>query len=323
LVPTSRGNRTHEARAPRPEADIEQELDCVVIGGGPAGLTAALYLARFRRRALVFDSRASRASLIPRSHNCPGFPDGITGHDLLARLRAQAERYGAQVVEGTVEGARCEPDGTFAIRAGTREVRARAVLLATGVVDIEPELPNLKDTIRRGLIRHCPICDGFEVIDQAIGVIGFGTKALREALFLRRYTARLTVFTLGRELDLSDEQRATLDAASIDIVAEPVQEVFVEGDALVGLQTVDGREHRFQTLYSALGALARSTLAAELGAERADGGCIRTDRHQRTTVARVYACGDIVEETLNQIAVAAGHAAIAATAIHNELRPSL
>ncbi|MEO5700611.1 MAG: NAD(P)/FAD-dependent oxidoreductase [Casimicrobiaceae bacterium] len=302
---------------------MDQELDCIVVGGGPAGLTAGLYLARFRRRVVVLDGGAARAALIPLSHNYPGFPDGITGPDLLARLRRQAERYGAMVVQGTADTARRRGDAGFEIGAGDTRFRAQSLILATGVVDIEPELPNLKDAIRRGLIRHCPICDGFEVIDQRIGVIGVGAKALREAMFLRRYSADLTVFTLGRELDLSAVQRAELDAANIAIVEAPVDEVFLESEALVGLRTTDGREHRFQTLYSALGEMPRAAIGEMLGLACETDGMVATDPHQRTSIDGLYACGDIVHGTLNQIAVGTGHAAIAATSIHNALRPTL
>ena len=108
--------------------------------------------------------------------------------------------------------------------------------------------------------------------------------------------------------------------ANIRMIDTPVRDAFVERNAVAGLQTIDGAEHRFDTLYSALGSQPRSELAASIGVTCADTGCIRTDRHQRTSLPGVYACGDIVQETLNQIAVATGHAAIAATTIHNELR---
>src|SRR5512132_2963793 len=126
-------------------------LDCIVIGGGPGGLTAALYLARFRREVLVIDSCSSRASLIPRSHNYPGFPEGITGDELLQRLTEQAQRYGAEIRPLSVEHITRVGDERFEVSGGTTTLVARAVVLATGVVDIEPDLPNLHGAIRRGL----------------------------------------------------------------------------------------------------------------------------------------------------------------------------
>src|SRR5690348_7878040 len=119
-------------------------LDALIVGGGPAGLVAAVYLARFRRRVVVIDAKASRASLIPRSHNCPGFPDGIAGADLLQRLRDQASRYGARIVEDYVDRVAGAEEG-FVAHCATQALLARTLVLATGVVDIEPELPNLRD----------------------------------------------------------------------------------------------------------------------------------------------------------------------------------
>lgn len=294
------------------------DVDALIVGGGPAGLVAAVYLARFRRTVVVVDAGSGRASLIPRSHNFPGFPDGIRGTELLERLRAQAVRYGAQIVAGRVEAVERIADGAFAVQSTAAPIEARMVVLATGVVDVEPDLPNLRDVIRRGLVRHCPICDGFEIDGQRVAIIGAGAKGAREALFIRHFSDDVTLFTLGGDAQ-SDEDRAALQAAGIRIVEEPLTEVAVEHDAIVGLQTIDGRAHRFDTLYSALGCIPNATIAAALDVERGDDGMIVTDSHLRTSVANVYACGDIVHDSLNQIAVAAGHAAIAATDIHNAL----
>jgi thioredoxin reductase (NADPH) len=293
-------------------------VDALIVGGGPSGLVAAVYLARFRRAVVVVDAKSSRASLIPCSHNCPGFPEGIAGRELLRRLRDQAYRYGAAIVDGVVETVERRPDGSFVAHSAAQSVQARALVLATGVVDIEPQLPNLRDAIRQGLIRHCPICDGFEVIGQRVAVIGSGTKGVHEARFIRHFTDRLTLFSLG-PAGISGDERRTLADAGIALVESPVTEVHCEDRAIVGLQTSDGRVHRFDTLYSALGSVAHCALAHSLGVACADDGSIRTDRHQRTSIEDVYACGDIVHETLNQIAVGAGHAAIAATVIHNSL----
>jgi thioredoxin reductase (NADPH) len=300
-----------------PGAD-SMNSDALIVGGGPAGLVSAIYLARFRRSVVVIDGRSSRASLIPRSHNCPGFPEGISGNALLGRLRDQASRHGATIVENRVEAIELAPGGAFVAHCATQAIAARAVVLATGVVDIEPELPNLRDAIQQGLIRHCPICDGFEVIGQRIAVIGHGSKGTREALFVRNFTDTLSLFSLGAA-DIPDEDREALAANGIALVETAVTEVHREAGAIVGLQTADGRDHRFDTIYSALGSLRHCALARGLGVKCADDGAIITDRHQRTSVPRVYACGDIVHDALNQIAVAAGHAAIAATAIHNSL----
>lgn len=293
--------------------------DCLIVGGGPAGLITAIYLARFRRVARVIDAGGSRAALIPTSHNYPGFPDGISGRELLIRLREQARRYGATLTSGSVERIERVDGGTFRAYAGTETIDARTVVLATGAMDVEPALPNIKDAIRTGLVRHCPICDGFEVIDKTVAVIGRGMKGVNEARFLRHFTDKLTLFTLGTDHEISDECLITLDAAGVAIVHDTVAEVCTQEGAIVGLQTRSGNTYRFDTLYSALGCHVRSELARALGASCDDVGQITVDEKLRTTVPGVYAVGDVAND-LNQIVVGAGHAAIAATTIHNSFR---
>lgn len=293
-------------------------LDCLIIGAGPAGLTAATYLARFRRRIRVVDSGASRAALIPTSHNHPAFPDGIAGTELLRRLREQAARYGVEIERGQVE--RLEREGErFLATWDNNAARARTVLLATGCLDVEPPLPGLLDAIRQGLIRHCPICDGYEVMGQNIGVIGSGDHLKKEVLFLRTYTPHITALTLGRPPGLSEDEHAELTAAGVEVVTDPVREVMRSGGRIAALTLHDGRRLEFDTLYSALGAQIRSELALGLGARHDGNQCLWTDSRQQTSVPGVYAAGDVVS-SLNQISVAYGQAAIAATAIHNRLR---
>ena len=294
-------------------------LDCLIVGGGPAGLITAVYLGRFRRDTRIIDAGGSRASLIPTSHNYPGFPDGISGRELLVRLREQARRYGAALTAGNVDKLEVASDGTFRARAGTETVEARTVVLATGAMDIEPSLPNIKDAIRSGLVRHCPICDGYEVIGKEVAVIGRGVRGVNEARFIRHYTDKLTLFTLGTPHEIAAHDRASLDACGITVVDEALAEVCTNEGQIVGLQTRDGKIYRFDTLYSALGCRIRSDLAREAGAACDDVGQIVVDERLRTNVPGLYAVGDVCND-LNQIAVGAGHAAIAATCIHNGFR---
>jgi len=293
-------------------------IDCLIVGGGPAGLTAAIYLARFRRDTLVVDAGSSRASLIPTSHNYPGFPEGISGADLLDRLRRQARRYGAVLRHGEVTGIERVEQG-FIASCGEDRIGARTVLLATGVIDKEPDLPNLKDAIRSGLVRHCPICDGFEVIGKQVAVIGKGLQGVKEAHFLRHYTDALTLFTLGGQHEITGEDRASLESVGIAMIDEPLAEVSTENGAVVGVTTSSGKVFRFDSLYSALGCNVRSQLARGLGAACDGVGQIVVDDKLRTTIPDLYAVGDVAND-LNQIAVGAGHAVIAATCIHNLLR---
>ncbi|CAO4173395.1 NAD(P)/FAD-dependent oxidoreductase [Methylorubrum aminovorans] len=305
---------------PRTE-DHDDLLDCLIVGGGPAGLTAALYLARFERRFLVVDAGSSRASWIPTSHNIPLFADGISGREILARQREHIARYRAEVLQGTVRALRSVENGFVgSIEDGdglTREVRARRVLLATGADDVEPDLPELPDAVRRGLVRYCPICDGYEARGKRIAVIGHGDRGLGEAVFVARtYSRDVTLLTLGQGMDLDVGERERVEKHGIKVVHEPVTGLNTEGDRITVLRTASGEEHRFEMLYSALGLKLRSELALGLGAEQDGTGALAVDEHNRTTVPGLYAAGGVVRG-LDQVVVAMGHGAIAATDIHN------
>lgn len=293
-------------------------MECLVIGAGPAGLTAAIYLARYKRDFLVVDAGASRAAWIPRSHNHAGFPEGIPGPELLARMRAQAERYGARIVAGEVK--RLERRGAegFVADLGGRSVEARRVLLATGVVDRQPELPGLDEAVKTGLIRVCPICDAYEAQGKKVAIIGYGKCSVRETLLLRTYTRDLTLLTLGCDLELADDERAELEAAGVEIVDEPVAELSPEDGHVTAWRMHSGAMLRFDALYTALGLEGRSGIVAPLGAARDEDGMLIVDPHQRTSVPGLWAAGDVVKG-LTQISVAMGQAAVAATDINNSL----
>lgn len=295
---------------------MQDAIDALVVGGGPAGMTAALYLARFRRRLLLADAGEPRAAWIPASHNIPFFAEGIPGPEILARQRDHLARYRVPMIAARVMALVREGGGFRAEIQGRAPIHARHVLLATGAVDVEPALPDLPDAVRRGLVRYCPICDGFESRDQRIAVIGHGAKAAAEALFIARsYSDDVTLLTLGRPPELDEETRARLAAQRVRIVERAVIALEVQGGRIAALRT-DGGELRFDILYSALGLRYRTELAAALGADCEANGALRVDAGMQTSVPGLYAAGDIVAG-LDQIVVGMGHAAIAATRIHN------
>jgi thioredoxin reductase (NADPH) len=294
------------------------KLDCIVVGGGPAGLTAATYLARFKRRFLLIDSEESRAALIPISRNFPGFPEGVAGAELLDRMRSQARKYGAVIMKEKVIDISAGGDG-FVVKTRGESFHARTVLLATGVVDAEPPLPAFKAAIKRGLLRHCCICDGFEAQDLRIGVLGHGESGLNEALFLRTYSAKITLLSLGEKLGLDGQQQARAQSAGIATVDEAIESVVMEENRTIALEARSGRTHIFDTLYSALGNTPRTDVVDGLGISINKDNCIEVDPHMQTNIPGLYAAGDVIEG-LDQISTAVGNAAIAATAIHNRLR---
>ena len=294
-------------------------LDAIVVGAGPAGLTAAIYLGRFRRRVLVIDGGDSRASWIPVSHNHPGFPDGIHGEDLLGRMRVQALKYGAAIRSGTASGLTAEDEGLFAVHLSDGDrLRAPYVLLATGVKDTPLPFPALFDAVQRGLVKICPICDAYEVMGKDVAVIGAGDHGAREALFVRHYTERVTLLLIGVD-DLTTERRAELAVAGVEVVAEGLRDVSIGVDEVLAFDHGGGATRSFEAIYSALGSTARSDLLRSVGAEVNDAGCAIAHRHQRTSVDGLYVAGDVVLG-LNQISVAQAEGAIAATDIHNRLR---
>ncbi len=290
-------------------------VDVLIVGAGPAGLTAATYLGRFRRSVLVADGGHPRAGWIPLSHNMPGFPAGITGDAILARMREQALEYDAIIEPGRVDDIRSDGPGFVADLNG-RTVRARAVLLATGVVDHHPDLPGVERAIERALVRICPICDGYEATGKAVAVIGNSDMGVREAAFIRTYSDRVTLIHVGSPDDLTE--RDALARLGIELVETPIETVRLEGDRVTAL-CWNGQYQAFDLVYSALGTSANAELAAALDCRLAEDGRLEVDLHQKTSIPSLYAAGDIVRG-LNQIAVATAEAAVAATAIHNALR---
>jgi len=292
--------------------------DCIIVGAGPAGLTAAIYLARFHLSIRLFDSGSSRAALIPRTHNHAGFPEGISGLELLSRMAEQAERYGAARELARVT--RIESvDGGFLVRTEAREFEARTVLVATGVINNRPA--GMDDALHTealatGLLRYCPICDAYEVTDKRVAVIGTGARGTAEALFLRGYTADLTLVSHEPGHALEPRCEAELEASGIARIDGPCRGYAIEGGQLV-FDTAQGRL-RFDSVYPALGSRVRSDLAAEAGANISDDGCLIVDSHQRTNVAGLFAAGDVVKG-LDQISHAMGEGGVAATTIRNHL----
>ncbi|MEA3041388.1 MAG: thioredoxin reductase [Sphingomonadales bacterium] len=296
----------------------EAEYDCLIIGGGPAGLTAAIYLARFHLSLKVVDAGESRAAWIPCTHNHAGYPDGIAGKELIARMKEQAQKYGASIVQSRVTRLD-KVDTGFRAEWGEGSVTARTVLLATGVRNRRPpmDLDLHDEALARGLIRYCPICDGYEVTDKKVGVIGSGGHGVAEAVFLRSYTADVTLIAPDRANLFDAEDRARLEEFGIPLVDGPCEAIAAHHDCIV-VDTAEGH-YVFDSIYPALGSDTRTKLAEQVGAKLADEtGCIVVDSHQRTNVPGVYAAGDVVLG-LDQISHAMGEGGVAATTIRNDL----
>jgi thioredoxin reductase (NADPH) len=224
----------------------------------------------------------------------------------------------AAIERGTVEGLAVK-SGLFELGMKRRTLTARTVLLATGVIDNEPKLPGFERAIAGGQMRICPICDGYEVSGQTVGVIGNSEHGAREALFMRAYTPEVTLIHVGEPQTLPDAARRELLAAGLPVIETPIQAVRAEQGRIAAFDMDDGSLHRFDALYSALGSTPNYLLAAGLDVEMDTQGRLVVDEHQNTSAPGLYAAGDLVRG-LNQLTVAEAEGAIAATDIHNRLR---
>jgi thioredoxin reductase (NADPH) len=297
----------------------DNPLDCLVIGGGPAGLTAAIYLARFHMDILVVDEGKCRASWIPCTRNVSGFPDGIKGTELIERMRDQAQKYGAKILTERVTKLERDPETClFTATWGSGSIEARKVLLATGVANRRPPMDEAlhDDALARGLIRYCPICDGFEVTDKKVGVIGSDSHGVAEAVFIRSYTADVTLIAPDKALSLKAEDQQKLKAAGIGCVDGPALAAAIS-DGFIVVETAEGA-HTFDAVYPALGSDTHVQLAEQLGAALSKDCNITVDSHQRASVPGLYAAGDVVIG-LDQISHAMGEGGVAATTIRNDL----
>ena len=299
---------------------MTEQYDVAIVGAGPAGLSAALYTARFCRSTLVVHDNSTRAARIPLTHNAPGFDEGVSGTRLLARMRRHAERYGTEVIEGRVDDVARRGAGFRLTAADGRVWDARAVILATGV---ETNLLSVDgkahdDAVAAGVLRYCPICDGYEHRGQRIAVVGCDVSGAAEALFLKSFSDDVTLLT-RRDVELGADERRDLDAAGVRTETRAVAEFLATGREMrVRLEGEDG-PLVFDVVYPALGSQPRSQLAHGLGLAVTADGKLGAGTPFGSEVPGVFAAGDVVEG-LDQISVAMGHGAIVATKAHNWLR---
>jgi thioredoxin reductase len=286
--------------------------DVAIIGGGAAGLSAALVLGRARRRVVVVDAGTPRNA--PAAH-MQGFlsRDGMSPADLLSAGRREVRRYGVEIVEDRVVHARAG----FSLRlAGGGTVEARHVLLTTGATDELPAVAGARERWGRDLL-HCPYCHGWEVRDQPLGVLANGAGSVDHAHLLRQWTDDVILFT--HTYDLTDRERATLDVRGIAIVDGRVERLVVRDDRLHAVQLADGRTVARAALFIRPAVRGhRSGPADVLGCELAAGGLVRVDGAGRTSVPGVWAAGNAANPRA-QVITAAGEGSAVAIAINTEL----
>jgi thioredoxin reductase len=296
------------------------EPDVVVVGGGAAGLSGALMLARARRSVVVVDAGAPRNAPAAGVHGLLG-RDGMPPAELLARGRAEVSAYGGEIVRGEVETADRDGD-RFALRlAGGGTLRARRLLVTTGLVDELPDVPGLRERWGRDVV-HCPYCHGWEVRDRAIGVLASGPMSVHQALLFRQWSAAVTLF-LHRAPAPDPEQAERLAARGIVVVGGEVAALEVAGDRLAGVRLADGTVIAREVVAVAPRMVARAGLLASLGLRAVEhpsgaGEHVPADPTGRTDVPGVWVAGNVTDLTA-QVGAAAAAAALAAAQINFDL----
>ncbi len=298
------------------EYDVTYDLayDVAVVGGGAAGLSAALVLARARRAVVVVDAGAPRNA--PAAH-MQGFlsRDGMPPAELLAAGREEVAGYGAHLVSGTVTDLRPDRAGFALTLADGRAVSARRVLVTTGLRDELPDVPGVRERWGRDLL-HCPYCHGHEVRDMRLGVLGGTPDAVQHALVVRQWSGDVVFFAHTSEL--TEDQREQLVARAVGVVDGRVSRLVVEDDRLHGVELEDGRVVRRDAVFVRPVFVPNSDLLTGLGCETHENGWVRADPTGRTSVPGVWVAGNAVNPRA-QVVTAAGEGSAAAIAINADL----
>jgi len=299
---------------------LSERFDVAVIGGGAAGLSAALTLARARRRVIVIDAGSPRNAPAEGVH---GFltRDGIRPAELLALGRAEVERYGGIVTHGRATGARRVENGFEVTLDDGRVVGARRLVVTTGLVDELPEIPGVRERWGRDVL-HCPYCHGWEVRDQPIGVLGTNAWAVHQALLFRQWSSDVVLFRHTAP-ELTGKQAEELTARGIRVVEGIVDALEIADDRLAGVRLRDGTMVARRAVTVAPRFVARSEVLRSLGIEPTAGprgidACIAADATGLTEVPGLWVAGNVTNVAAQVITVAAG-GTIAAAAVNADL----
>ena len=295
-----------------------QIYDTIIIGGGPAGLSAAIYLGRFLRSVLVIDDGDGRSTYQQINENYLGFPDGIAATELRKLGKKQAEKFGAEFVSEEVH----DIEGSFGsfIVKGEKEYHAKTIILATGVTDKFPLFENSKEYIGKSIF-WCITCDGFQAKDKKVVVIGNDDEAASNSLELLNYTKHLTLLTNNDkgESNISDEHKRLLERHHIAIIESCLVNVEGSDGTLSKIDLDNGQSISCDLIFSYQGSNPNSSLAFKLKLDHTKTGFIIVDHTQMTSVKGIYAAGDVATGHSHQIVAAACEGECAAEAINYEL----
>jgi thioredoxin reductase (NADPH) len=291
--------------------------DAIIVGGGIAGLSAAIYLARAKRETLVIDAGKSLARWVPDVENYLGFPHGIAGEELLLRGHEQAMHYGAQFAEDVIEELRHAPRNVFQAVGRQQVYEARRVLLATGIYHLPPDIPGVPECIGRSLF-FCKDCDGCRCEGKRIGVFGWNDEAVEYALAMLLYSPCVFIFQNGHEPRWSSRHEQWLREYEIPVYADKVINVHHDGGNVRWLELDGSVRIELDALFTTRGDVYHNKLAQQIGAQTQENGEVRVNHRMQTTVRGLYAAGCVTPASCQMI-ISAGDGATAAQAINRSL----
>ena len=296
--------------------DEPNTREVIVVGGGIAGLSAAIYLGRARRDVLVIDSGHSMAKWEPVVQNYLGFPNGVGGQELLKNGRTQARRYQARIIRDKITTVSAR-NSIFVLKGRRKTYRTKRLLIATGIFHLPPEIPGVKECLGHSMF-FCKDCDGYRVRGKRIAIIGSNNEAVEYALGMLGYSSCVIVATNGKQ-PIWDKQHARwLEEYEIPVARKPIRDVAHRKRKIRGLEFATGKSVKIDYLFTTRGDIFYNQLARKLGAKIDRDGQIKVDHCLRTTVAGLYAAGCVTPANCQMI-IAAGQGAIAAQAINRDL----
>lgn len=299
----------------------EIDYEVLIVGGGPAGLSAALYLGRYDRQVALFDAGRGRSTWHQINHNYLGFPGGVPARKLRELGRQQLDEYEqVTVLEHKIGSLRRDGD-SFVAEGQAGEWRGSAVILCTGVIDHYSHFEGWEAYVGRSMF-WCITCDGYGCKDARVVVTGNTNAAASEALQLQRFTSKLTVLTDSRDCFIDDTFQQRLKQHNIPLVHDKIDSAIGQDGQFEAICTKNGRRIELDQLFCQHGATPQTKLASDLGVLLSREGYICTDTEQKTNVAGVYAAGDVTRLHSHQITTAVHEGGMAASAANYYLYPA-
>jgi thioredoxin reductase len=294
--------------------------DCIIVGGGPAGLNAAIVLGRCRRKVLVFDTEQYRNRFSHGIHNYMT-RDDILPHEFLQLCHNELEKYSVQRIRKKVVNAKKIERGVFAVKDENETLYySKKLLIATGLSDTLPTIEGFKELYGKSIF-HCPYCDGWEVRDKKVGVYARNKEGWELALALQGWTDDVTLYTDGRN-KVKPLQKRYLDANEIAIITTPIAKLQGDRGQLQKIIFKTGEERECDALFFSNGYTQQCNIAEAFGCEVSKKGVIVTNRQQQTNISGLYVAGDASKD-MHFVVVAGAEGAKAAVTINKELQKEI